>query len=345
MTRFEEMLCEITGAKCAVACSNGTSALFVSLKLVGVEQGDEVLMPALTFVATANAVSHCGAVPHLVDSEEVTLGIDVEKLRPYLQSNTKIKDDRAYNKDTGRPITAIIPMHCFGHPSAMEAIVELAKEYHLKVVEDAAESLGSCIGDRHLGTFGDIAAVSFNGNKIVTTGGGGAILTNDIELGKRAKHLTTTAKVPHSWKFFHDEVGYNLRMPNLNAALGCGQLEQLDHFVALKRDLANRYQTAFRNVKGISFVSEPDGCRSNYWLNAIMLAPTYAALREEILTETNAQKIMTRPSWELMQQLPMYHSCPTMDLSNSVSIQSRLVNIPSGVSVAKRSQDRGFGGN
>ncbi len=336
VTRFEEMLSGITGAAKAIACSSGTSALFISLKLVGIEPDDEVLIPALTFVATANAVSHCGAIPHLVDVAETTLGIDCTKLERYLKAHTVIKSGRTYNKHTSRPITAIVPMHCFGHPSAMAQILELANEFNLKVVEDAAESLGSYLGEQHTGTFGDIAAVSFNGNKIVTTGGGGAILTNNIELGNRAKHLTTTAKVPHQWNFFHDTVGYNLRMPNLNAALGCGQLEQLKNFVDLKRTLANQYQTAFESVDHISFVAEPPGSRSNYWLNAILLDKAHAHLRDELLQATNERQIMTRPAWEPMQSLPMYQSCPAMDLSQCDSVQSRLINIPSGVSIAQR---------
>ncbi|QDV44211.1 Putative pyridoxal phosphate-dependent aminotransferase EpsN [Stieleria neptunia] len=336
VTRFEEMLREITGVQRVVACSNGTSALFLALKLAGVETGDEVLVPALTFVATANAVSHCGAVPYLVDSEPVTLGIDCAKLRSELAESTRVVGGHTYSRKTGRRISAIVPMHCFGHPCAMDEIVSLAEEFRLQVVEDAAESLGSTRDGRHAGTFGRVSIMSFNGNKIVTTGGGGAILTNDADLGDRAKHLTTTAKVPHAWKFYHDEVGYNLRMPNLNAALGCGQLEQLDRFIAAKRDLASRYIKAFRDVDGVSAFEEPRGCRSNYWLNAILLDATHVSLRDAMLKETNEGNIMTRPAWELLHQLPMFRSCPRVDLSQAESIQSRLINIPSGVSVAER---------
>lgn len=337
VNRFEQMLCEITGAKCAIACSNGTSALFISLKLVGVEPGDEVLIPALTFVATANAVSHCGATPHLVDSESATLGIDATKLRSWLEETTELRSGQTFNKATGKRIAAIVPMHCFGHPSQMDQIASVTAEYGIPIVEDAAESLGSTYRGQHTGTFGKIAAVSFNGNKIATTGGGGAILTNDEALGVQAKHLTTTAKVPHAWRFYHDQVGYNLRMPNLNAALGCGQLEQLEHFISVKRQLADRYIAAFENVEGVTFLKEPTDCVSNYWLNAIMLSPENATFRDDLLNQTNEQKIMTRPAWELMHKLPMYESCPAMDLSVAESIQARLINIPSGVSVAQQS--------
>ncbi|WP_286177457.1 LegC family aminotransferase [Stieleria mannarensis] len=337
VTRFEQMLREITGAQRVVACSNGTSALFLSLKLAGVEPGDEVLVPALTFVATANAVCHCGAVPYLVDVEADTLGIDCAKLRSELASSTRVVGGHTYNRKSGRRVSAIVPMHCFGHPCAVDEIVSLAEEFNLQVVEDAAESLGSTREGRHTGTFGRVSIISFNGNKIVTTGGGGAILTNDAELGDRAKHLTTTAKLPHAWKFFHDEVGYNLRMPNLNAALGCGQLEQLDRFIAVKRNLARRYIDAMRDVAGVSVFTEPRGCKSNYWLNAILIDENDLNLRDAMLKETNEQSIMTRPAWELMHQLPMFQSCPRIDLSQAESLQSRLVNLPSGVSVAERS--------
>ena len=337
--RFEEMLQEITGARRAIAVSNGTSALFVALQLAGVQPGNEVLIPALTFVATANAVAHCHAIPHLVDIETRTLGIDSKKLDAYLTATTTQQSGKTINRKTGRPITALVPMHCFGHPCQIGSIVELAERYHLKIVEDAAESLGSYLEGQHTGTHGKLGILSFNGNKIVTTGGGGAILTNDDELGAAAKHLTTTAKVPHGWRFFHDQVGYNFRMPNLNAALGCAQLEQLDSFLTIKRQLAARYREAFRSLDSVEFLDEPSGCTSNFWLNAILLDSSLAPLRDDLLDQTNAAKLMTRPAWELMNRLPMYDACPRMDLEQAESIQSRLINIPSGVGVGLQNDE------
>ncbi len=328
--RFEEDLQEITGAKKAVAVSNGTSALFIALKLCGVQQDDEVIVPALTFVATANAVAHCNAIPHLVDCETQTLGIDPHKLDIYLNDITKRVGSDTVNKKTGRRISAMVPMHCLGHPSQIGPLVDLSKKYSLKLIEDAAESLGSYYNSQHTGTFGDIGIFSFNGNKTITTGGGGAIVTNNHEIGKLAKHLTTTAKVPHSWDFFHDHVGYNFRMPNLNAALGCAQLESLDAFLDAKRRLASTYSEAFSNSEFVDFVTEPENCKSNYWLNAIVLKPEYQDQHDATLEFSNHQGIMTRPAWKLMHQLPMYEHCPRMNLEVSESIQSRLINIPSG---------------
>jgi len=330
---FEEKLAEFTGVKRAVAVVNGTAALQICLQLVGVEKNDEVLMPALTFIATANAVSYCGAIPHFVDSEEGTLGLDALKLRSYLKDISEMRDNACYNKITQRRIKAVVPMHTFGHPVDLDELVGVCEEFKLELVEDAAESLGSYYKGRHTGNVGKVSAVSFNGNKVITTGGGGAILTNDVELGKLAKHLTTQAKLPHRWEFSHDMIGYNYRMPNINAALGCAQLEQLPAFVAKKRQLAKRYQTVLSKIEGIQVVVEPSFGQSNYWLNAILLAPEHVGKRDELLALTNDCGIMTRPVWNLMYTLPMFTDCPRMNCQVAESIVTRLINIPSSVNL------------
>jgi len=329
--RFEDELATFTGAKRAVAVVNGTAALHIALLLAGVQPGDEVLMPALTFIATANAVSYCQATPHFVDSEEASLGMDADAVRAHLASITEMRSGVCVNKNTGRAIRAMVPMHTFGHPVDIEALLTVARDYHLQLVEDAAESLGSTVAGRHTGTFGRIGTLSFNGNKAVTTGGGGAILTNDIELGKRAKHLTTTAKVPHRWKFIHDELGYNYRMPNINAALGCAQLEQLPGVVANKRRLLEHYVKAFAGVRGVRMVVEPAGCRSSYWLQALVLDEAVCGQRDAVLAATNDAGFMTRPVWELMNHLSFYADAPVAPLPVAESLARRLINIPSNV--------------
>ena len=327
--RFEDELAAFTGAKRAVAVVNGTAALHVALRLAGVEPSDEVLLPALTFIATANAVAYCQATPHFVDSEERSLGMDADALRGYLSSTTDLRGGHCINRSTGRVIRAMVPMHTFGHPVDIEALIAVAYDFHLQLIEDAAESLGSTVGGRHTGTFGLIGTLSFNGNKTITTGGGGAILTNDIELGKRAKHLTTTAKLPHRWNFVHDEVGYNYRLPNLNAALGCAQLEQLPGFLRDKRRLFEKYKTAFANVRGVRLVAEPAGCSSNYWLQTLLLDEAHANQRDEVLAATNDAGLMTRPIWALMNSLPMYATAPKAPLPVAESLEKRVINIPS----------------
>lgn len=330
--RFERDLAEFTGAKCAVAVANGTAALHICLKLVGVEQGDEVLIPTLTFIATANAVSYCGAIPHLVDSEERTLGLDPIKLDRYLAEIAELKADGCFNKKTGRRIKAVVPMHTFGHAVELDSLVEVCARYRLELVEDAAESLGSYYKNRHTGNHGKISALSFNGNKVVTTGGGGAILTNDEKLGKLAKHITTTARLPHKWSFIHDQVGYNYRLPNINAALGCAQVEQLPDFLKRKRQLAKRYEQAFAGIEGIRFFTESDFCECNYWLNVLLLDRELASNRDVLLEETNNRGIMTRPTWTLMHELEIYASCPRMEnLEVAEDLERRLINIPSSV--------------
>ena len=330
---FEEKLAEFTGVKRAVALVNGTSALHICLQLVGVRKEDEVLMPALTFIATANAISYCGAIPHFVDSEERTLGLDALKLRSYLKDIAEVRSNACYNKTTKRRIKAVVPMHTFGHPVDLDELVSVCEEFCLELIEDAAESLGSYYKGRHTGNWGKVSAVSFNGNKVVTTGGGGAILTNDLELGKLAKHLTTQAKLPHRWEFAHDMVGYNYRMPNINAALGCAQLEQLPGFIEKKRQLAERYQTLFSDVSGVQVVVEPEFSQSNYWLNAILLAPEHAHRRDELLALTNDSGILTRPVWNLMYTLPMFKDWPRMDCQVAESIARRLINLPSSMNL------------
>lgn len=327
--RFERDLCAVTGARHAIATSSGTAALHICLLLANVKAGDEVLMPALTFIATANAASYAQAVPHFVDSEEFSLGVDANRLQAYLEQIAERRDGATYNRRTGARIRALVVMHVFGHPCDMDALDALAKRWHLVLVEDAAESLGAHYKGRHTGNVGQLAALSFNGNKIVTTGGGGAVLTNDPVLGKRAKHLTTTARVPHRWNFMHDEVGYNYRLPNLNAALGCAQLENLPSFIERKRRLAARYQAAFADVAGLRFLREPEGTQSNYWLNALVLDPAQAAQRDELLAELNNAGYTARPLWTLLHRLPMYTACPRMSLPMAESLESRVINVPS----------------
>lgn len=337
--RFEAELAAYTGARHAVAVVNGTAALHVALQLVGVQADDEVLIPALTFVATACAVRYCGALPHFVDSEEGTLGIDVGALREYLRHCTEMRSGQCINRATGRVIRALVPMHVFGHPMDIEAALAVARDFRLVLIEDAAESLGSSWHGRHTGTFGALGTLSFNGNKTVTTGGGGAILSNDAALARRAKHLTTTAKVPHRWEYRHDEVGYNYRMPNLNAALGCAQLEQLDGFVAAKRRLFERYRAAFSSVAGARIVAEPHGGRSNYWLQSLMLDEAAAAQRNAILEATNDVGLMTRPVWTLMHRLEPYRTFPRMQLTGAESLERRLINLPSSAFLAAADGD------
>jgi perosamine synthetase len=334
VTRFERAVADIAGTKHAVAVVNGTAALHVALLLVGVTAGDEVLAPALTFVATANAISYCGAIPHFVDSEPATLGIDPHALRHYLRDIAERRGGTLVNRRTGRRIAAIVPMHTFGHPVDMEPLNALAAELGLAVVEDATESLGSRYKGRPAGSLSQLAAFSFNGNKIVTTGGGGVITTNDAALAERAKHLTTTAKLPHAWAFIHDAVGFNYRMPNLNAALGCAQLEQLDGFLVAKRRLAGRYRRTLASVPGVSFVDEPAFARSNYWLNALLLDAENAGERDELLRRCNGAGLLCRPVWTLMHRLAIYADCPRMPLPVAESIEARLVNLPSGPGLA-----------
>ena len=333
--KFEAMLAEFAGVKRAVAVVNGTAALHTCLNLVGVEQGNEVLIPALTFVATANAVAYCGASPHFVDSEERTLGLDPKKLSDYLYDIAEIGTDGCINKRTGNLIKAVIPMHTFGHPVDLDPLEELCRQYKLELVEDAAQSLGSFYKGRHTGNWGEISAVSFNGNKTITTGGGGAILTNSNKLGALAKHLTTTARIPHKWRIQHNRIGYNYRLPNINAALGCAQLEQLPGFVRKKRNLAEKYKKAFAGIDGVRFFSEPDFTKSNYWLNSLLLDAKFSSQLDELIEMTNDLGIMTRPVWTLMHKLPMFQHCPRMDLNIAEDLEKRIINLPSSATLMK----------
>jgi len=333
--RFERALCDFTGAPFAVAVVNGTAALQVALRVAGASAGDEVLVPTLTFIATANAVSYCGATPHFVDSEERTLGVNPDALAAHLAEIAEVRNGACFNRRTGARIKALVPMHTFGHPVRIDELIEICERYSIMLVEDAAESLGTTLNGKHAGTFGEIACLSFNGNKIVTTGGGGAILTSNPELAKHLRHLVTTARVKHAWSFVHDEIGYNYRLPNINAALGCAQLEELPQFVERKRRIASRYFAAFEHVKGARVMREPPGARSNYWLNCVLLDPENAGSRDEVLAATNERGIMTRPVWTLMHRLPMYSSAPRADLSTAEDIERRLLNVPSSAALER----------
>ena len=336
--QFELDLAEYTGAKYAISVVNGTAALQIALKLAGVQAGDEVLVPALTFVATANAVTYCGAIPHFVDSKTSTLGIDAQKLREYLVSFTTQKSDQCYNKISGQVIRALVPMHTFGHPSDLDELIAISHEFNIALVEDAAESLGSFYRGKHTGTFGLLGTLSFNGNKTITTGGGGAILTNNLELAQRAKHLTTTAKLKHSWEYRHDEIGFNYRMPNINAALGCAQLEQLPQKLQQKRELFQKYKMAFSKVQGVTLFSEPINSKSNYWLQTLLLDENQVDHRDSILSETNKSGLMTRPAWVLLNDLVPFKKFPCGDLKTAQSLSQRIINIPSSPSLLRSAE-------
>lgn len=329
--RFEEMVAEYTGAKKAVVCVSGTNALHMAMMLVGVERNDEVITQALTFIATCNAISYIGAHPVFIDVDKDTMGLSPKAVKAWLETNAEIKKNSCYNKNTGRRIKCCVPMHTFGHPVHLDELVEVCNAWHIELIEDAAESIGSFYKGKHTGTFGKVGAISFNGNKTITTGGGGMLLFNDEVLAKFAKHLTTQAKVSHRWEFRHDHIGYNYRMPNINAALGCAQMENLEQFVLNKRETASIYADFFKNTDGIEYFVEPENCRANYWLNAVILKDKHAQL--EFLQQTNDNGVMTRPIWELMNRLPMFEHCQNDGLENSIWLADRVVNIPSSVRV------------
>lgn len=324
--RFEQMLAVYTGARFAVATVNGTAALHIALKLVGVNQGDEVITQPLTFIATCNAISYCGATPVFVDVERDTLGLSPDSLRAFLTSSTEQTANGCINKTTGRRISAVVPMHTFGLPCRIDKVAKVCEEFRIPLVEDAAESLGSFYRDKHTGTFGKCSAFSFNGNKTITTGGGGMIVTDDEALAKRAKHITTTAKQPHSYEFVHDEIGYNYRMPNINAALGCAQMESLPRLLESKRAIAEAYADFFASST-TTFVVEPEHASANYWLNALLLEDRQA--RDVFLKELNDAGVMSRPIWRLMNELPMFWACQATDLTNAKWLEDRVINIPS----------------
>lgn len=327
VTRFEEDLAKMVGVKRAVAVVNGTAALQIALKVVGVQPNEEVLMPALTFIATANAISYAGAVPHFVDVSESTLGLDPLKLDSYLAKIAVKQNSVLINKETGRVIRAVVPMHTFGHPVELDELIAVCEKYNLTLVEDAAESLGSYYKGKHTGSFGKVNAMSFNGNKIATTGGGGAILTDDEELADYAKHLTTTAKVPHKWEYVHNEIGYNYRMPNINAALGCAQLEKVNEFVESKRQLTTFYKNLVQELPGVHLFEEPKDTKSNYWLQTLLLDASIE--RDEVLAYLNDNGVMSRPIWQPMHYLEMYKDCPRGDLAVVENLNKRIVNVPS----------------
>ena len=326
---FEIQIAKFTGSKFAIATVNGTSALHISLLLAGVKPNDEVLIPTLSFVATANAVSYIGATPHFLDSEESTLGIYPDAIYSYLKEIVLLQSDIPINKITGKRISAIVPMHTFGHPVNMEGISRISKDFRITIVEDSAESLGSYYQNKHTGTIGKLGVLSFNGNKTITTGGGGVILTQDEELAKKAKHLTTTAKLSHKWEYTHDQIGYNYRMPNLNAAIGLAQLENLPNFLENKRSLYLVYSQAFSSFKEFIIQKEPENSKSNYWLQTLVLEKEFENQRDLILEETNASGIMTRPSWTLLHKLKPFENSPKMNLITAESLEKRIINIPS----------------
>ena len=331
--RFEKDMAAYTGAKRSVVCVSGTNALHMAMMLVGVERDDEVLTQALTFIATCNAISYIGAHPVFIDVDRSTMGLSPDSIKEWLVKNAEVRNGQCYNKNTNRRVKACVPMHTFGHPVRIEELATICAEWHIELVEDAAESIGSKYKGKHTGLFGKVGALSFNGNKTITTGGGGMLLFMDEELGALAKHLTTQAKVPHRWEFRHDHVGYNYRMPNINAALGCAQLEHLDEYIVDKRATATAYAEYFKNVDGIDFFTEPENSFSNYWLNVVILPDHDNQLN--FLQETNDSGVMTRPIWELMNRLPMFEKCEHDDLKNTIWFADRVVNIPSSVRLVK----------
>jgi aminotransferase in exopolysaccharide biosynthesis len=326
--KFENMMQNITATSKAVAVVNGTSGIQVALRLVGVKQGDEVLTQALTFVATANAIAYNAAKPVFIDVDRDTMGLSAQALKNFLEEYGDLREDGCYNKKTGNKIAACLPMHTFGFPVRIDEIVEICSQWKIPVVEDAAESLGSEFNGKPTGSFGEVGVFSFNGNKIVTCGGGGVIVSNNIKLGEKAKYLTTTAKKPHPYEYYHDELGYNYRMPNLNAALACAQLENLNMFLEKKRELAGEYANFFKNTN-IKFRQEMPDTKANYWLMAVELDNREE--RDFFLKTTNNSQVMTRPIWQLMFKLPMYKDCYRDDQKNAKFLEERIVNIPSSV--------------
>ena len=329
--RFEQMMVQYTGATSAVVCVNGTNALHLSLILNDVRPGDEVITQSLTFIATANAIDYCKAYPVFCDVDEDTMGLSPVAVQKWLEENAEIKKEGCFNKKTGRRIRAVVPMHTFGHPVHIDEFIKLCDKWKIALVEDAAESIGSFYKGKHTGLFGKMGVLSFNGNKTITTGGGGMLLFSDKELGQKAKHLTTQAKIPHRWEFKHDAIGYNYRMPNINAALGCAQLENIDKILQNKRKTAMEYKEFFKG-SNIKFFDEPKDCKSNFWLNAILLPNKKEQIK--FLEETNNAGIQTRPIWELVNRLMMFKNCQHGDLSVSEMFSDRVVNIPSGYRIS-----------
>ena len=328
VVEFENKIAEFTGSKYAIATSNGTAALHVAIQIAGVKPGDEVISQALTFIATCNAISYAGARPLFIDVDRDTMGLSPSALRIFLEEHAEKTTHGTFNKYSGKKISACIPMHTFGFPCRIKEISMICADWNIALIEDAAESLGSYVDNQHTGTFASMATFSFNGNKLITTGGGGMIITDDPDLAKRAKHITTTSKVPHPYEFFHDETGYNYRMPNLNAALGCAQIERLEEFLIIKAQLANQWDTFFED-SGADFFKAIDGNKANHWLNTLVL--NSREVRDEFLKFTNENDVMTRPIWTMMSKLPMFKDCQTDGLKNSLWLEDRVVNIPSSV--------------
>jgi len=326
--RFEEMVATFTGAFRSVACVNGTSALHLALALSGVEAGDEVITQSLTFIATANAISYCKAHPVFLDVDRETMGLSPTAVEEWLINNAEMRGGNCFNKKTSRRIKACVPMHTFGHPVKIDELVAVCDKHNIELVEDAAERLGSFYKGRHTGTFGKIGVLSFNGNKTITTGGGGMLLFQDVELARHAKHITNQAKIPHAWEYVHDHIGYNYRMPNINAALGCAQMEKLEEFIKNKRELAHIYRNYFQQIE-VEFFAEPQDCQSNYWLNALIMKVKNE--RDELLKSTNSNGVMTRPVWSPMHRLAMFSNCQTDHLTNTQWLEERVINIPSSV--------------
>lgn len=328
---FEENFARRVGAKYAIATVNGTAALHISLLLADVKRDDEVITQPLTFIATCNAISYIGAEPIFVDVDLDTMGLSPKSLEQFLKTNCEIINNQCINKTTKKIIKACVPMHTFGLSCRIQKIKDICDKWNISLVEDAAESLGSYYKEKHTGTFGKFGAFSFNGNKIITSGGGGVIVTDDEELAKKAKYLTTTAKIPHKWEYVHDEIGYNYRMPNINAALLVAQLEKLDIFLESKRDLSLIYEEFFKDIDNIDFVKEPENSTSNYWLQAVIVKDVKN--RDQFLDFTNTNGVMTRPIWKLMNELDMFKECQSSDLQNSKYLEERVINIPSSVRV------------
>jgi aminotransferase in exopolysaccharide biosynthesis len=330
VNEFEAMTCSYTGAKFAIATANGTLGLHMALLLAGVKRGDLVITQPLSFIATCNAISYLGADPAFVDVDRETMGLSPQKLRAFLEENCTVKGNHCLHTTTGRKISACVPMHTFGHPVSLTELVKVCREFHIPLVEDAAESIGSKYKGQHTGTFGLLGVFSLNGNKTITCGGGGIIVTNDESLGKLGKHLTTQAKIAHPWEFAHDYIGYNYRLPNLNAAMACAQMEMLDGFIGKKRALAEKYKSLFTEL-GLAFMQEPQDAFSNYWLNAVLFNDKED--RDAFLKYSNDKKVMTRPAWNLMPDLKMFNQCIHDDINNARYIADRLVNLPSSATI------------
>lgn len=329
ITEFEEQVKKFTGTAFAVATINGTAALQIALEASGLRPGDEVLLPSLTFAATASAIVHAGGIPVFIDSDPERIGLDPISLRSWLQANAVESTGKTKNKSSGNPIHSVVPVHIFGHPVEVNQVLEICNEFNILLIEDAAESLGSYFEDKHTGTFGTAGIISFNGNKTITTGGGGMVLTNSAEIASRARHLITTAKVPHAWEYIHDAVGYNFRLPNLNAALGVAQMKSLESIVKMQRRLYEKYATELRDVSGVSLLSEPGDSRSNFWLQAIILDRGHEGSRDEILEIFHSDGLKVRPAWRPLHMLEPYAKYERTSMAGTEDVYARLVNLPS----------------